>query len=40
MKRWMEVISDLLNRLAHPFRPERHYMRGGRSSEAESDTGN
>jgi hypothetical protein len=34
MKRWMAALSDLLNKLAHPYRPERHYMRGGRSSGA------
>lgn len=29
MKRWMAAISDLLVKLANPYRPERHYMRGG-----------
>ena len=30
-KRWMTNINELLARLASPYRPERHYMRGGKS---------
>jgi hypothetical protein len=30
-KRWMTNINALLARLANPYRPERHYMRGGKS---------
>ena len=32
-KRWMPNFNELLARLANPYRPERHYMRGGKSRE-------
>jgi hypothetical protein len=31
-KRWMATVSGIVSKLARPYRPERHYMRGGRTS--------
>jgi hypothetical protein len=31
-KRWMATISGIVSKLARPYRPERHYMRGGRTT--------
>lgn len=30
-RRWIANINSLMRRLANPYRPERHYMRGGKS---------
>lgn len=32
-KRWIANINELMARLANPYRPERHYMRGGKARE-------
>jgi hypothetical protein len=32
--RWPAAIRRLIDRIAHPYRPERHYMRGGRAGDA------
>jgi hypothetical protein len=29
IERWIAAMHDALARLASPYRPERHYMRGG-----------
>jgi hypothetical protein len=28
-RRWPAAVRRLINKIAHPYRPERHYMRGG-----------
>jgi hypothetical protein len=33
-KRWIANFNELMARLANPYRPERHYMRGGKSHKA------
>jgi hypothetical protein len=33
-KRWITNLNELMARLANPYRPERHYMRGGKSRKA------
>jgi len=29
-RRWPAALRRLIRRIAHPYHPERHYMRGGR----------
>lgn len=34
-RRWSAIIRQLVRKIAHPYRPERHYMRGGRTNGGE-----
>jgi hypothetical protein len=34
LARWIAAVRDAMTELLSPYRPERHYMRGGRTGGA------